>query len=106
MADDEITPAPAYDEATPAAVAADGPVVERRKSGKAIAALVCGIISLILFGILLGAVAVVLGTRARKEIAADPSLEGDGMALAGMITGAIGLVLAVVLIALGVGISL
>ncbi len=48
-------------------------------------------------------VAVVLGVMARKEIAADPSLGGEGLALAGIITGAIGAVLAVVLIALGVG---
>ncbi len=106
MADDDITPAPAYDEAAPAAVAGAGPLAERKKSGKAIAALVCGIISLILFGIILGVVAIVLGVMARNEIRADPNLEGDGMALAGIITGAIGVVLAVVLIALGVGMSL
>jgi hypothetical protein len=102
MADD-ITPAPAYDEATPDPFGAEGTAVEKRRSGKAIAALVCGILSLILFGIILGVVAVVLGTMARREIAADSSLEGDGMALAGIITGAIGAVLAVILIALGVG---
>ena len=103
MADDDITPAPAYDEATTDPFAGGGAVVEKKKSGKAIGALVCGIISLILFGIILGVVAVVLGTMARKEIAADPNLEGDGLALAGIITGAIGAVLAVVLIAAGVG---
>jgi hypothetical protein len=103
MADDDITPAPAYDESTPDPFAGASTAVEKKRSGKAIAALVCGIISLILFGIVLGVVAVVLGTMARKEIAADPSLEGDGMALAGIITGAIGALLAVVLIALGVG---
>ncbi len=106
MADDNITPAPAYDEAAPADPFAGGSTaVAKKKSGKAIGALACGIISLILFGIILGVVAVVLGVMARKEIAADPNLAGDGMALAGIITGAIGAVLAVVLIALGVGIS-
>ncbi len=103
MADDDITPAPAYDEARSDPFAADSTAVEKKRSGKAIAALVCGILSLILFGIILGAVAVVLGTMARKEIRENPNLDGDGMALAGIITGAIGAVLAVVLIALGVG---
>lgn len=105
MAEDDITPAPEYDEATQDPFAGGGTAVEKKKSGRAIASLVCGIISLILFGIILGVVAVVLGTMARKEIAADPNLEGDGLALAGIITGAIGAVLAVVLLAAGVGMS-
>ena len=106
MADDDITPAPAYDEATtPAAVAGAGPLAERKKSGKAIGSLVCGIISLLLFGIILGVVAVVLGVMARNEIKANPNLDGDGLALAGIITGAIGAVLALVLIIAGVGMT-
>ena len=72
-----------------------------RTSGKAIASLVCGIISLLIAGILLGVVAVVLGAVARKEIAADPGVKGSGMALAGMICGGIGFVLAVILLASG-----
>jgi len=44
-------------------------------------------------------VAVVLGGVARKEIAADPGVKGSGMALAGMICGGIGFVLAVILLA-------
>jgi len=81
MADDDITPAPAYDEGAPGAAPAAAAVVERKKSGKAIAALV-------------------LGGIARKEIQADAGLEGDGMALAGIITGAVGSVLFVVLVAI------
>jgi hypothetical protein len=103
--DDDITPAPAYDEAAPAAPPAAGAVTERKKSGKAIAALVCGIIGILILGVILGPIAVILGSIARKEIAANPSLDGAGMALAGIITGAIGFVLAVVLIALGVGVG-
>jgi hypothetical protein len=105
MADDDITPAPAYDDDS-AATAYTGPGVEKKRSGKAIASLVCGIISLVILGVILGVVAVVLGTMARKEIKENPNLEGDGMALAGIITGAIGAVLAVVLIALGAGVGL
>jgi len=102
MADENITPAPEYDEA-----AAAPPYAEpegRRKPGKAIASLVCGIISLFILGPILGAVAIVLGVMARKEIESDPNLEGAGLALAGIITGAIGAVLAIVLIAAGVNV--
>ncbi len=99
MADDDITPAPAYDETASGAAPGAGTVVERKKSGKAIAALVLGILSLLApFGIVLGIIAIVLGSLARKEIQADPGLEGDGMALAGIITGAVGSVLFLVLI--------
>jgi hypothetical protein len=99
MADDDITPAPAYDEAAAGAAPAAGTVAERKKSGKAIAALVLGILSLLApFGIVLGIIAIVLGSLARKEIQADAGLEGDGMALAGIITGAVGSVLFLVLI--------
>jgi len=100
MADDSITPAPEYDEAAGAPPYA--PAEARRKPGKAVASLVCGIISLFILGPILGVVAIVLGVLARKEIAADPSLDGAGLALAGIITGAIGAVLAIVLIAAGV----
>jgi hypothetical protein len=102
MADENITPAPAYDEATGATAPPYAEAGARRKPGKAIASLVCGIISLFILGPILGVVAIVLGVMARKEIAADPGLEGEGMALAGIITGAIGAVLAIVLIAAGV----
>jgi hypothetical protein len=100
MADDNITPAPAYDDAAaPAAGGAGGAVVERKKSGKAIAALVLGILSLVApLGIVLGIIAIVLGALARKEIQASASLDGDGMALAGIITGALGSILFIVLV--------
>jgi Domain of unknown function (DUF4190) len=99
MADDDITPAPAYDDAAPAAGAAGATVVERKKSGKAIAALVLGILSLVApLGIVLGVIAIILGILARKEIQASIALDGDGMALAGIITGALGSVLFIVLV--------
>jgi hypothetical protein len=97
MADDDITPAPAYDEA--AAPPPPAGAVAARQSGKAIAALVLGILSLLApFGIILGIIAIVLGGLARKEIAVDPGVRGDGMALAGMITGAIGSLLFIVFV--------
>jgi hypothetical protein len=100
MADDSITPAPEYDEGAAAPPYAQAEA--RRKPGKAVASLVCGIISLFILGPILGVVAIVLGVMARKEIEGDPNLEGAGLALAGIITGAIGAVLAIVLIASGV----
>ena len=100
MADDDITRAPEYDEVAPAGDASGGPIVERRKSGKAIAALILGILSLLApFGIVLGIIAIALGVAARKEIAADRSIDGDGMALAGIITGAVGSVIFIVFVA-------
>lgn len=100
-----ITPAPPVgDDAWSADPApGGGPAAPPRTPGKAIASLVCGIISLIIGGIILGIVAIVLGSLARKEIAENPGLTGSGMALAGIITGSIGFVLAVVFLAIGVG---
>jgi hypothetical protein len=101
MADENITPAPEYDDAL-ATDAFAAPASERRRSGKAVAALVCGILSLVIFGIVLGFVAIGLGIAARKDMEKDPALDGKGLALGGMVTGAIGAVLAIVLIASGV----
>jgi len=70
-----------------------------RHDGKAIASLVCGIVGLLFFGVLLGTVALVLGSKARNRINAQPErLKGSGMALAGMILGAIDLVAFVLLV--------
>jgi hypothetical protein len=61
-----------------------------RREGKVIASLVCGIVGFILLGVVLGAVALGLGYQARKNIKSSAGqLTGDGMALAGMILGAI-----------------
>jgi hypothetical protein len=70
-----------------------------RYDRQAIASLVCGIIGLLLFGVILGTVALVLGSKARTRISAQPGrLKGSGMALAGMILGAIDLVAFVLLV--------
>jgi hypothetical protein len=77
-------------------------------NGKATAALVTGITTLVLswccgFG-LLGAVAIALGMRARTEIARSGGRQdGDGLALAGIITGAVAAVVALaVLVIIGI----
>jgi uncharacterized membrane protein len=74
-------------------------------SGKAIASLVTGLVGLItlccgLF-VVSSIVAVVLGVVARREIrASNGSLRGDGMALTGIISGAVGIVAIVITILL------
>jgi len=114
MADDDITPAPAYEETAgdgvargsePSSGTPSAAPVARRQSSKAIAALVCGLASFPVglfigpFAVPLSIAALVLGILARKEIAADPNVDGDGVALAGLIMGIIGIALTVIVIA-------
>jgi hypothetical protein len=69
-------------------------------SGKAIAALICGIVGLTSCG-LVGIVAIVLGNQALREIAASGGrVEGEGLARAGVVMGWI----SVALMALGVAV--
>ena len=73
-----------------------GPV---RNDGQAIASLVCGIVGFLFFGVILGTVALVLGSKARTRISSQPErLKGSGLALAGMILGAIDLAAFVLLV--------
>lgn len=74
-------------------------------NGKATASLVVGISSLVLSwccGLgLAGIAAIVLGVKARTEIrASHGTQEGDGMALAGIVTGAIAVVLGLLVLIL------
>lgn len=90
---------------TPGYAAGYGRPMVTPTNGKATAALVTGIASLILswccFLGLGGIVAIALGVRARKEIAASGGTQqGDGLALAGIITGAIGVVLGLLVLVL------
>ncbi len=57
--------------------------------------LILGIVAFFCFGVLLGPAAVVEGVKARREIANSAVEEGDGLALAGIICGAIAAVLSV-----------
>lgn len=73
-------------------------------NGKAVASLITGLASLVLFwacGLgLAGIVAVVLGMKARKDIKASGGLqEGDGLAIGGIATGALAAVLAALTLA-------
>lgn len=86
-----------------------GPVV-RPTNGKAIASLATGVASLVLswfFGFgLVGIVAIVLGVKARNEISSSGGTQqGDGLALGGIITGAVAVVLALlILVVIGLAI--
>lgn len=77
-------------------------VPDRATSGKAVAALVVGIVSLVLSICCLGfagIVAIFLGLRARREIRESHDRQvGDGLALAGIITGAVAAVVSTVLL--------
>ena len=69
--------------------------------GLAIASMVCGIASIVLccftyFALILSIAAVVLGIISKKK-----TTEGSGMALAGIITGAVGLLIALFFIIVG-----
>lgn len=71
--------------------------------GMAVASLVLGIVSLMMFmfGLLAGVPAVVCGHAAMRAIKADPAeYGGNGMALAGLITGYIGMLISGVFLVL------
>lgn len=71
---------------TPAAV----PAHYRRTEGSATAALVLGIAGLILCPLVCSILAIVFGNQAIRKIQADPNLDGEGMARAGIVLGWIG----------------
>ncbi len=87
-----------------------GVPVARPTNSKATASLATGIASLVLswccgFG-LVGIVAMVLGVKARREIEESGGVQqGDGLAVGGIVTGAIAVVLGV-LVLLVVGIAI
>ncbi|MBZ5736851.1 DUF4190 domain-containing protein [Nocardioides mangrovi] len=77
-----------------------------KNSGKAITSLVTGIVSLPMvccwpLGVVLGILGIVFGVLARKDIATSSgALKGAGMALAGIICGAVALALIVIVLIL------
>ncbi len=68
----------------------------RRTEGTAVASLVLGIAGFIICPLIPSILAIVFGNQAQRKIAQDPSLEGEGMAKAGVILGWIGVALVVV----------
>ena len=75
-------------------------------SGKATTSLVLGIASMVLcfIGFLLGIPAIIVGLRARKEIRESQGrTTGDGLALGGIITGVIGTLAGIAVVAAVIG---
>jgi hypothetical protein len=98
---DNPPPPPPPQYGAPAPGAPEG----QKTSGKAVAALVTGLVGLLTiccgFIVVSSIAALVLGLLARRDIAnSNGQLKGDGMALTGIITGIIGIVLLVVVIIL------
>lgn len=93
-------PVPGY----PVGAAAAAPATNQ----KAIWSLVLGILAVLgCCGLVTGIVALVLGNQARNEIKTSSGTQGgDGMALAGMITGGIGIALTLVWIPVFFGLGL
>lgn len=82
---------------------AQAPAAHHRNSGKAVAALVLGIVGLLIFPIVCSTLAIIFGVMGRNEIDRDPSLSGRGMATAGLVMGIIGIVWGVIVIAVIAG---
>ena len=91
--------------ASPASPATATPATPSPANGKATAALVVGISTMLMSWCcgagVLGVVAIVLGVRARSEIQASGGRQtGDGLAIAGIVTGAIAVVIGLAALAL------
>jgi hypothetical protein len=76
------------------------PYQMQRTSGKAIAALVLGIVSVCIaayLGVICGVIGLVLGILGMKEVDRNPqAVKGKGMAIAGVVLGSIGIVLQII----------
>ena len=70
-----------------------------RTDARAVAALVCGVLGLLILPLVFGAVAVILGRRSRQEISEQPlALKGLGLATAAVVLGAIDVVVFVIFV--------
>ena len=102
----ERTPSPQLPPAAPAMPGA--PAVPVKTNGLAVASLVLGILSLLLFftvvpPFILGILAVVFGAIGISR--ANQGAGGKGMAVAGLVCGALGVVVAILFIALFVSVA-
>ena len=68
-----------------------------RSNGFAIAALVCGLVGLFLFGVVLGVLALIFGIIGLRR--ANAGASGRGMAIAGIVLGVIDIIVYIVLVA-------
>jgi len=79
-------------------------VPARKSNGLALAALITGIVGFIIP--LSTIIAIVLGAVALNQIKKDPTLEGKGMALAGLLCGSIVLFLWICLVIVGIVVAI
>jgi hypothetical protein len=84
------TPPPRF-ERPPAYRGADTTWQPTGPNTKATAAMICGLVGLALFGPILGVVAIVLGVKARNEIA-ETGQSGSVQAIAGIVLGVLDIV--------------
>ena len=63
-----------------------------KPNSKAMASLVCGIVGILIFGVILGPIAICLGLAAKKEIEENPGMEGTCQANAGIGLGVVALI--------------
>ena len=74
-----------------------------RRSGKALASVICGVVGLFLVPLVLPVAAIVLGVMARREIeGARGRVTGIGMAMAGIMLGVAGVAIAAAIAALAI----
>jgi hypothetical protein len=78
--------------------AAVRPATDRRQEPLAVASLVLAIAGFVVCPIVCSVIALVLGYQARTKLRSDPSLEGEGLAKAGVILGWIGIGVGVLLV--------
>ena len=77
----------------------DKPTGPSKSSSAATVALVVALVSIFLFGLILGPIAIVLGVRARNEIdESQGQLRGRGRAMAAIFVGAAAFVVGIVLV--------
>ena len=65
-------------------------------SGRALVAMVLGIVGLLILPAILSTIAVALGAMAIRETARDPALRGRGQAIVGVVLGIVSLLVIVV----------
>lgn len=69
-------------------------------NGMAVAALVCGLVGLLLFGVVLGLLAIIFGAIGLSNANKSPIGAGKGMATAGLILGIVDILFSLVLISM------
>lgn len=72
--------------------------VARRTDRKAIAALVLGVLGLLILPVVFSVLAIVLGGLSIRATRRDPALGGRGLAIAGLVLGVVGLLVGVVIV--------